>query len=154
MTDFLLEQKQDLSVVYWLKDLFKDIPEIGIVDGYPEGDLQLPSIAVESEDIYIVKREMGNRKGDRNRLWSIDIFGKNKTQRDFMAYRIIQYIEDGIEVYDYDEGFPPESNPTLLGTLRPIQESITATPIRIFPELVEKLYWRYRIRFITEYHSL
>jgi hypothetical protein len=154
MANFLLERKQDLSIIYWLKELFEDIPDIGIVDGYPEGDLELPSIAVEAEDIFFVKREMGNRRGDKHRLWSIDVYGNNKTQRDFMAYKILQNIENGIEVSDFDEGFPPDSNPSQLGTLRPVTESITATPIRIFPELVEKLYWRYRIRFITEYHSL
>ncbi len=147
-----IERKQDLSIVFWLKnEVFQDLPTVNIVDGYNLDSLVLPTVAVESENIRPHPRELGNRRGIRQRLWSIDVFGSTKTQRDTMAYRIIDAVELYIPVYDYDEGFDTNQLPTRVGTLKPIPDSITATPIRIFPELVSKLYWRYRIRFITEY---
>jgi len=110
-----IERLQDLSLYYYIKDLFSATPSITIVDGYPTGDLVLPSIAVESEDIRPISYEMGNRYFKDQRLWSIDVFGMNKTQRDSMAYRIKNSVPNGIPVYDYNQGFPPAITPTILG---------------------------------------
>jgi len=148
-----IERLQDLSLYYYIKDLFSATPSITIVDGYPTGDLVLPSIAVESEDIRPISYEMGNRYFKDQRLWSIDVFGMNKTQRDSMAYRIKNSVPNGIPVYDYNQGFPPAITPTILGGLTILPDSMVVTPVRIFPDLVEKLYWRSRVRFITEYDS-
>lgn len=149
-----LEEKQDRSIVYWLQDIFSSFPTITVVDGYPTGELSLPTISVESEPITIVPFELGNRAGSWNRLWAIDVYGNSKTQRDFMAYRILNYAQSGIPVYNYDEGFPPSVSPTQIGSLSVIPDSLTGTPIRVFPELVEKLYWRFRVRFLTEYSRI
>ncbi len=96
--------------------------------------------------------ELGNRKGQRIRVWNIEVFASNKAQRDELSSIIINEIEDGITVFDYDEGFPPSVSPTQLGTLHP--REIVVLPIRIFPDLVEKLYWRSSIRFITNYSEI
>lgn len=147
-----IERLQDLSLYYFIVNLFSDTPSITVVDGYPVGDLVLPSIAVESDDIRTLTIEMGNRYFKDQRLWSIDVFGMNKTQRDSMAYRIKNSVPNGIPVYDYNQGFPPATVP-VIGGLTIVPESIVLTPVRVFPELVEKLYWRSRVRFITEYDS-
>jgi len=148
-----IERLQDLSLYYFIVNLFSATPSITVVDGYPVGDLVLPSIAVESDDIRTYSIEMGNRFFKDQRLWSIDVFGMNKTQRDSMAYRIKNSVPSGVPVYDYNQGFPPAITPTIIGGLTIVPESIVLTPVRVFPELVEKLYWRSRVRFITEYDS-
>ena len=113
----------------------------------------LPSVAVEGEELFLKDKEMGNRRGRKLRLWSLDVYGSNKEQRDEIVGILFNNLDaiGVISVYDYDEGFPPSVSPTQLGVLKVDKESVTVTPIRIFPDLVEKLYWRSRIRFITEY---
>jgi hypothetical protein len=148
-----VERLQDLSVYYFIVNLFSATPSITIVDGYPVGDLVLPSIAVESDDIRPISYEMGNRYFRDQRFWSVDVFGMNKAQRDSMAYRIKNSVPSGIPVYDYNQGFPPAITPTVIGGLTIVPNTMVLTPVRIFPEIVEKLYWRSRVRFITEYDS-
>lgn len=145
-----IERKQDLSIYYWLKDLFAAYTFVSINDGYPNTNLTLPAIAVESQDIILSKIELGNRLSNRKRYWDIEVFGLNKAQRDEFVSIILNNIEDGISVYDYDEGFPPGTSPTELGLLSPLE--INVQPIRIFPELVEKMYWRTTINISTEYN--
>lgn len=148
-----LERKQDLSIYYWLQDeVLTAYPTVGVVDGYPGDDLEIPSVAVVNQDIFLEPFELGNRKGQRIRVWNIEVFASNKAQRDELSSIIVNEIEDGIYVYDYDEGFPPSVSPTQLGTLHP--REIVILPIRIFPDLVEKLYWRSSIRFITNYSEI
>lgn len=149
-----LERKQDLSVVYFMKDTLVSYPMVEVVDAYTKTDLVLPSVSVLDGEIYFTPQEMGNRLGKRKRFWAIDVFAANKAQRDDLTSIILNNLESGIPVYDYDEGFPPESSPTQIGTLRIEDNSLTATPIRIFPTLVEKMYWRTSIRFTTEYHQI
>lgn len=146
-----LERKQDLSIYYWLEDLFSSYSIVTINDGYPDGDLQRPSVTIEAEPIDILPYEMGSRTGRRIRIWSIDVIALNKAQRDEFISLILNDIESGIPVYDYDEGFPPDNSPTQIGLLRP--QDIRAIPVRIFPELVEKMYWRSTIRFSSEYNE-
>jgi hypothetical protein len=147
-----LERKQDLSIYYWLKDLFTSYPMVNVNDGYPEGELILPSVTILSHDIRPSIKQMGSRKSWRQRLWVIDVLGNNKAQRDEMTSVIIDQIEYGIPIYDYDEGFPPTVSPTELGLLRPTDWEVIT--VRIFPDLVEKMYWRNSIRFFTEYNAI
>jgi hypothetical protein len=147
-----LYRKQDLSVTYFLKDLFSAETFIRIEDAFPDGELQLPTISVEADDTQRVPFEMGNRVGQRNRIWFIDVFAKNKAQRDEIGYRIFDAIELGIPVYDYDEGFPPSVSPTEIGSLEILD--LTARVIRILPQLTEKLYWRITISFSTRYNPV
>ena len=144
-----LERKQDLSIYYWLVDLFSDVSFVTIEDGYPETELTIPTIAVEWSMIDLSPLELGNRSGLQRRVWFIEIFAENKSQRDDFGYRIMNAIEDNIPVYDYDEGFPPSVSPTQLGCLIP--QRIKMEIIRVIPELVDKLYWRAVISFTAEY---
>jgi hypothetical protein len=147
-----LERKQDLSICYWLTTLLGAVStSIKVVDGFPKDPITLPTVSVEAEDIRLTPRELGNRTGKRERVWSIDIFAKNKAQRDEMMSAILDDIENGILVYDYDLGFPPTPVPQL-GTLRALE--IEAVPIHMFEQMMENLYWRATIRFLTEYSAI
>lgn len=145
-----IERKKDLSIYYWLKDIFSPYPAVTVNDGYPDGDLQIPSITVEGEEIRPVEYQMGSRDRIAYRLWTVDVIANNKDMRDEFAYLILDEMENGISVYDYDEGFPPSVSPTEIGLLR--TTDIVMQPVRIFPELVEKMYWRISIRFMSEYN--
>lgn len=148
-----LERKQDLSIYYWLKDnVFSAYPTVNVEDGYPEEDLNLPVVAVVNLPIILDPRELGTRKGLRVRGWRLEVYANNKAQRDEMSSIIIDTIENGIPVYDYDEGFPPDVSPSQLGTMLP--SDIEVVPVRIFPELVEKLYWKVSVQFTTEYETI
>ncbi len=148
-----LERKQDLSIYYWLKDdVFSAYPTVNVEDGYPEEVLDLPVVAVVNLPIILVPHELGTRRGLRARGWRLEVYANNKAQRDEMSSIIIDTIENGIPVYDYDEGFPPSVSPTQLGTMLPLD--IEVVPVRIFPELVEKLYWKVSVQFTTEYETI
>ncbi|MHA1304670.1 MAG: hypothetical protein ACTSPI_13310 [Candidatus Heimdallarchaeaceae archaeon] len=146
-----LLRKQDYSIYYWLDDLFSSYDFVTIVDDYPDEDLSLPTISVVGSELYITPFELGNRSGNKNRIYFIDVYAENKDQRDDFSYLILEEIENGIPVNNYDEGFPPTTTPSQIGTLHPID--LRLEPVFVFPELTEKLYWRTRISFISEYYS-
>ena len=147
-----LERKQDLSIYYWLKDVvFADAPFITIVDGFPVEGLSVPTVAVEGSDINIGPFELGNPHGIKYRIWDIDVFGENKSQRDEFAYRILNEVESKIPVYNYDKGFPPAVTPTKTGVLIP--ERIKMEVIRIDPNLVSDMYWRATVSFVAIYEQ-
>jgi hypothetical protein len=139
---------EDLSVYYFLKDIFNDAPFVTIVDGFPEGELILPTVAVEAGKIDVVEYELGNRDGLRVRRWFIDIYAVNKSQRDEFGYRLLNELKDGIPVYDYNQGFPPSVTPTKLGALTVLSKS--NDPIRISAKVVEKLYYRASISLVAQ----
>jgi len=143
--------KQDRSIYFWLSDLFSAYSSITVKDSFPDADMTLPTISITSQITYPYPFEMGNRLGRNSRYWDIEIFAQNKDQRDEFAYLIMTQLQYGIPVYDYDEGFPPLVSPTQLGVLHP--EDISVTPIRVFINLQEKLYWRSTIFFRTDYYS-
>lgn len=147
------ERKEDLSVVYWLKDNFASSSFVTIVDAFPEEDLQLPTISVEWDTIDGYQAELGNRKTVKERVFYIDVFAKNKSQRDEFAYKIYNDLDDGIPVYNYDEGFPEQGvTPTRLGCLIPLHRKIQN--IKILPELVDELYYRAVVIFTAVYDKL
>jgi hypothetical protein len=144
-----LERLQELSVFYFIHDLFTANPEINIVDSFPMAELVIPTIAVDSDVEDFLPFELGNRKRLRIRVWNIDIFAKSKTQRTDIASIILDALEDTpISVYDYNEGFPP-TTPTKLGCL--ILKDLRFKPIKVFPELVDTLYWRGNISVSFKY---
>lgn len=147
-----IERKKDLSLYYFIKDLLLDAPSIDVQDGFPTTGLLIPSVAVEGKMIDRLEFELGNRSRLSNRMWFIDIFGINKSQRDDIGYRILDALELGIPVYDYDEGFPPDVTPTQIGALIP--RRITMEIVKVIPELVTKLYWRATISLTANYTSV
>jgi hypothetical protein len=144
-----IERKKDLSIYYWLVDLFSDASFVSIKDGFPMEDLSIPTVAVEGGNIKLEPFEMGNRNRIFERIWFIEIFAKNKSQRDDFGYRVLSALENVIPVYDFDEDITPPPLPTQLGVLDPLV--VEMTPIKIFPEMTEKLYYRNSIYFTAEY---
>ena len=148
-----LERKKDLSLYYYIKEMFSDTSFITIVDGYPEELLTLPTIAIEADTLRSLSFELGNRHGSPRRIWFIDVFGNTKSQRDEIGYKIVYDLEEGIPVYNYDEGFPPTVTPTQIGMLVPY-DYIEMKIVKVLPELVSKLYWRATISFVADYTNI
>ena len=110
--------------------------------------MALPTVSVEAGRIDVEEFELGNRVGLRIRKWYIDIYAKNKSQRDDFGYRLLDVLKDGISVYNYDEGFPPDVSPTVIGHLQVLSKSYD--PIRISADVVEKLYYRATISMVAQ----
>ncbi len=147
-----LERKKDIAVFYWLEGLFSTpYPHITVVDGFPLDNLVVPSVSIDWTLMTNETFELGNRTGDYNRSWYIDVFTENKSQRDDFTYLILEALQDTIPVLDYDVGFPP-SSPPQLGYLRPDETAIRRIPI--MSELVEKLYYRSEVRFNALYNEV
>jgi hypothetical protein len=146
MNIYMLE---DLSVNYFVKDLFAPFPMITIVDEFPKQVLSIPTISVVNGKLREEEYELGNSDTYRLRMWFIDIFAINKTQRDDFGYKILNELRTkGINVYDYNEGFPPDASPTLINHLSVIKRSYE--PIDVIQSLNEKLYYRGQLILITK----
>lgn len=103
---------------------------------------------MEWDTITGLQGELGNRKTVKERVWYIDVFAKNKAQRDEFAYKIYNDLDDGIVIYNYNEGFPEQgASPSKLGSLIAIERKIQN--VKILPELVDELYYRAVIIFTT-----
>lgn len=145
------ERLEDLSLYYYIKDLFSDVPGINVVDDFPSSNLVTPTISVTTDIIDTAIFELGNRDREQFRTWYIDVFAKNKAQRDDYSYRILNSLEECIPVYNYDDGFPPITV-AQIGCLQP--EDVRLRIIRVFPELVDKLYWRTTLTFVATYSQV
>ncbi len=150
-----IERLQDQSCFYWLKSI---VPNgVVVVDAFPtnvnstDTPLTLNTVSIEASKLIGVPFELGNYNPLQERLWTIDIFTQNKTQRDDLAYLIFNELVKNIPVFDYNEGFPPSATPTQLGALD--VSDIQVEPIYVFKDLVKDLYWRTQIRFWTTYRS-
>ena len=122
------------------------------MDGFPEDLLTLPTVSIEAGRIMPYIIGVGD-KYSNPRVWHINIFAKNKSQRDDIVYKILHALEDSyhIPVYDYDEGFPPDISPSKIGGL--VIEDISADTVRINPNLVSKLYYRALVSFSADYNK-
>ena len=147
-----VERLQDLSLIYSMKDLFSDVDNIYIVDGFPESDLVIPTISVEAFTIESNLFELGNYETIDTRTWYIDIFAKSKSQRDEFGYRIFNSLKQKLPVYDYNEGFPPDFDPTKIGVLKPKSQRLEV--ITVIPELVEKMHYRVSIKYTSIYEQI
>jgi len=149
----LRERLEDLSVNYYIKDLFSSTPFVEIVDGFPTKDLTVPSISVEAGDIDTEPFELGNKDRLSYRIWYIDVFATNKTQRDEFGYQILNALENSIPVYNYNDGFPPTVSPTQLGCLEVEPHGLSMEIIRVFPQLTGKLYWRCTVVYKAHFNQ-
>lgn len=147
-----LLRKQDLSVYYWLSDLFTDSPFISIKSEYESSELTPPSIAIETGvsdgEVY----ELGNRNILISRIYYFDINANNISQRNDYAYKIFSSLhQNAIPVYDYDEGFPPGVSPTQIGNLLYRQSRIT--PLYIDTSENESSYFRSVVMYMANYET-
>ena len=146
MSIFRLE---DLSVTYFVKDIFSAYPDIPILDEYPETVLTIPTVSCVNGKLVADLYELGNREpGVRTRRWLIDVFAKTKTQRDDFAYTILSDTANGINVYDYNEGFPPSASPAKINHLSVIKQSYQ--PFDVIRNQNSLLYYRGQIILITQ----
>lgn len=145
------QSNEDFSVYYFIKNLF-DPMNILTVDEFPMQDLVVPSVAVESDILEPILGEMGNSKRVYYRVYFIDYFAVNKTQRQQMGYTILRALESNIPVYDYNLGFPPDAILTSIGCMQIL--NLRQERVLINPELVSKLYYRGRISFETYFNRL
>lgn len=144
-----LERKQELSVYYYLTDLF-DGYGVDVVDSYYDGKLEIPRIAIVGGDIDSSLLELGGQEL-YERIWDIEIYANTKQQRDEIGYRIFSKLrEDGhIPVYDYDEGFPPDTSPSSLGYMNVLRHQYL--PRNFDSELQDGLDWRSTVAIHVEY---
>lgn len=144
-----IERKQELSVVYFLKSKFSSTAFLKIEDEFPDKLISLPTISVDWDDLVGYEFELGNSKMLQERTWYIDIFANTKEQRKDFAYKIFNDLQEGVPVYNYDEGFPPDVTPTQLGCLVPV--SIKIRKMAIIPKLIDELYWRATVIMVATY---
>lgn len=153
-TPLLIYRLEDLSMYFFIKDMFQDVSFIEIVDSFPADELgspkilTIPTISIDAGKIKEENFELGNRDKVRIRTWYIDIFAKNKSQRDDFGYRILDQSKNGINVYDYNEGFPPDVAPARVEHLDIL--SISYEPIPVMLEENEKLYFRGQVIIDTK----
>lgn len=144
----LIYRLEDLSVNYFVKNIFAAYPDIPILDEYPESILIIPTVSVVNGKLVAELFELGNRDpGVRTRRWLIDIFAKTKSQRDDFAYTILSDTANGINVYDYNEGFPPSASPAQINHLSVIRQSYQ--PFDVMRNQNSLLYYRGQIILIT-----
>lgn len=148
-----LERLQDLSIYYWLRNMFPSF--VSVVDAFPaqinqtDTPLVLPAISIDTLNLSAYAIGLGELELNK-RLWAIDVFGKNKSQRDEFTYLIVNALKLNLPVYDYNQGFPPVTVQCIGGL---IVSDIQAKPVFVFRELVKDLYWRSSITFSTKYQS-
>lgn len=143
----MLERKEDLSLRQLIETSLPSTIAINVVDGFPEEVLTLPTIAIDAVTIELVEFQLGDRDGRRVRRWDIDIFAKNKSQRDEIGYILLHALKNGIMVYNYDEGFPPTVSPSEESHLDVVSRKMTI--VKIFSSLVEKMYYRATISIVA-----
>lgn len=141
---------QDISINYWLQNVVAST-FIQVVDGFPSTKLVIPSIAIEWDTLDAIDYELGNRDGLMEREYYIDVYAQSKSQRDELIYMIHSALKDPINVYDYNEGFPPSVTPSQIGCLLPIRR--TASNIPILAELVPEMYYRATIHYVAAYQN-
>lgn len=145
----LIYRLEDLSMIHFIETMFQDYAFITVVDEFPKVVLETPTISVVNGKLKEEQFELGNEDfGVRTRRWFIDIFAKNKSQRDDFAYKILDESDSGISVYDYNEGFPPDASPTVINHLSVISK--VYQPLSVIPQSNEKLYYRGQLILITK----
>lgn len=147
------QRKIDLSIFYWIKSKLPSF--VTVLDAFPNSansddpQLALPTVSIDSINLKGFPLELGSNERFL-RFWAIDIFTKNKSQRDDFAYLFSDsLLNESIPVYDYDQGFPPDVSPSQIGYLVPSE--IDAKPVYVFRDLVQDLYWRSRLTFFTKF---
>lgn len=144
----LIYRLEDLSMFFFIKNMFLDVPNIQIQDSFPDEILTIPTISIDAGRLKEELYQIGTRDVVRQRTWYIDIFAKTKAQRDDFGYRILDLCKNGINVYDYNEGFPPSIIPTRIAHLDVLERSYE--PIPVITDGSEILYFRGQVILDTQ----
>ena len=144
----LIYRLEDLSMFFFIKNMFQDVSFIDIEDSFPEKILTVPTISIDAGMLKEENFEIGNRDKVRIRTWYIDIFAKNRSQRDDFGYRILDQSKNGINVYDYNEGFPPNVTQSKIEHMDVL--SISYEPIPVMLDKTEPDYFRGQVILVTQ----
>ena len=144
----LVYRLEDLSMFYFIKNVFSDTPYIEIVDSFPEEILTVPTVSIDAGKLKEELFQLGDRNKVRYRTWYIDIFAKNKSQRDDFGYRILDQIKNGVNIYNYNEGFPPVATPSRIGHMDIL--SISYEPMPVMLDEVQPSYFRGQVILDTQ----
>ena len=157
-------RNEDLSVYFFTKGIaLGDGRIIGdvvanIVDGYPyneieAGTLVIPCLAIEAR---MTSDENAGELGASwfRRSWEITVFGNTDTQRDELADRIFQALDNAVPIRDYSLGYRKDTGKSLAGTdLRIIEymtvDNRTIRPTYAFNLYAKIKYWRTTVGFDT-----
>jgi len=153
---------EDLSVYFFIKTLDINGTELGdiakIVDGYPynsieDGTLTLPTVSVEAG---VTSDDNAGELGASwfRRTWSIDVFAQTDVQRDDLADRIFQALNNAVPIKDYSLGYRKDTGLSVAGTPLRIIEYVNAESRTMRPSygfnLYQKIkYWRSTVSFET-----
>jgi hypothetical protein len=144
----LIYRLEDIAMNYWVREILEPFGIINIVDEFPVEIATVPTVSVVEGKIAEQEYELGNRDGVRVRRWFIDVFALNKQQRKDVGYKLLSEAKQGINVYDYNEGFPPDASPSFINHLSVINR--TFEPLDIIQDLNPKLYYRGQLILITK----
>lgn len=128
MTEMTNSKLEELSIVYWLKNLLASFPTITVVKGYPKTILNPPIISVDWNNLTGDFVELGNRQVLKERTWYFGIFALSEDQREDIGYFLFDNMEDPIKVYDYNQGLPPVVVPDI-NYLVPLRKTVTKIEI-------------------------
>ena len=60
------------SLLFWLVEFLKKSYDfVTVVDGFPDSELELPTVTIEALDIDPTPKELGNRVGRKDRLCNL-----------------------------------------------------------------------------------
>lgn len=140
---------EDRSVYFFVKDVVFSGYTMNVVDSFPQDtNLTIPTIAVDSAKVKEEPYELGNRDKLRTRNWYIDIFARNKQQADDLGYMILENTKNGINVYDYNVGFPPTVTPPRIEHMEILADSYEPIPVML--DEVESKYFRGQVILVTQ----
>ncbi len=98
-------KNEDLSILKWVQNLFSDAPFIKVIDAFPKANLTIPTVSVDCIQTTGEYIELGSREFLKTRIYSIDVFAKDRNTRDEYLYRILDALENSIPIYDYNVSF-------------------------------------------------
>ena len=157
-------RNEDLSVYFFIRGIDigggKTLGDVvaNFVDGYPYNEIEtntlvIPCIATE---VRLTSDEGAGELGASwfRRSWEITVFANTDTQRDEIADRIFQALENAIPIRNYSLGYRKDTGKSLVGTdLRIIEymnaENRTIRPTYAFNLYAKIKYWRVTVGFET-----
>lgn len=144
-------RKMDIALYYFLKELADNLGIVTLREGFLEVNFdtdELPILVFDIETVNLSGLELGSRKWKIERSYVLSVFAKTKKQRDDIVYEFFTKSESPVEVYNYDEGFPPDPI-TKIGALKPLSVSLVG---RSYGTKEKKLYnAQIRVNYIFEY---
>ncbi|MEM4134611.1 MAG: hypothetical protein QXV73_05380 [Candidatus Micrarchaeia archaeon] len=132
-----IEENAHFSLIRKLKDSFADT--VKVVDSYPRNQIEVPLISVDIIRLDFTKLQIGDYNNIRNITWIVDVFAKNKTQRDRMTFQLMSTLEQKIPIYDFTNGFNNQ-NLIEIGAIEPKRLRVEFVEIEV--ENPEELFFR------------